>query len=222
MRSRVRTGAGQPAALPVSAAAVVAVVALAALAATVAGCAPSPGDRGLPVVGPARVDVDTPALRRMKAQAGIAPCRPGRDAGSELPRITLPCLGGGPAVALDTLRGPLVMPVWASWCGPCRRELPLYQRLSREYAGRLAVVGIDFTDPQTEAAMSLLRETGARFPQLADPGGDLVGSPGFGRMTKLPLAAFVARDGSVTVEVVAIETYQQLTRLVADRLGVTR
>ena len=82
--------------------------------------------------GESNVEVDTPQLREQKAAAGIEPCEPGTGSGGELPDLTLPCLGGGSDVDLSTLRGPLLLNVWWSGCGPCVREMPVLQQLHDE------------------------------------------------------------------------------------------
>jgi thiol-disulfide isomerase/thioredoxin len=191
------------------------------VAALLAGCSASGDDDFIvPIVAPSKVDVDTPALRTAKAAAGIAECEPGTGS-NDLPAVTLPCFGGGPAVDLSTVPGPVVLSFWAGWCGPCREELPYYQRLSAEYAGRLTVLGVDYTDQQTEFAMTLLGDTGVRFAQVADPGGDLAGKPGMPSLRNLPLVMFVGRDGAVTGSNVGqITSYDELQQLVRRHLGI--
>lgn len=185
-----------------------------------AGC--SGGGDGFELPAPdSSIDVDTPKLREMKAEAGIEPCRAGGEQGSnDLPRVALPCLGGGPDVRLDEIRGPAVVNFWASWCGPCRQELPILQGGSEAYAGRVAFLGVDFTDAQTESAMTLLGDSGVTYPQVADPGGDLTGEPVLKRLVKVPTTAFVAADGEVSTEVAPMRSAEQLDGLIEQHLGV--
>lgn len=78
-----------------------------AVLALLAGCSGTAGHSfTVPYVGPADVDVDTPALREAKAAAGIEDCpRPAGGTGSgDLPAVRLPCLGGGVLLALLVLR----------------------------------------------------------------------------------------------------------------------
>jgi thiol-disulfide isomerase/thioredoxin len=169
------------------------------------------------------VDVDTPELRAAKAAAGIEPCRPGPGTGpppgDPLPDVTLPCLGGGPAVALPDLRGPLVVNLFAQWCEPCRDELPYYQRLHEEGADSVQVLGIDYLDTQPDGAIALAKATGVTFPLLADPDGTL--RPKL-RVRGLPGVVLVDADGGVVhVEYTVIRSYRQLTDLVAEHLDVT-
>lgn len=169
------------------------------------------------------VDVDTPALRAARQRAGIATC-PATDGGGAagtavLPEVTLPCLGGGPDVDLAGLRGPLVVNLWAQWCGPCREELPHYQWLHERAGGRIAVLGVDYQDPRPDWALQLLRQAGVTFPSVADPGGELRVPL---RVRGLPGIVFVDGDGEVAaVEYRVIESRAQLAGLVEEHLGVT-
>ncbi len=169
------------------------------------------------------VDVDTPELRSLKKQVGVATCEPGdpdaAPAAGGMPEVVLPCLGGGPDVNLATLRGPLVINLWAQWCGPCREELPYYQQLHERAGDEVGVLGIDYQDTQPAAALELLRETGVTFPQLADPAAAI--RVPF-RVRGLPGVVFVDRDGAVThTEYVVVRSYAQLRDLVQEHLDVT-
>ena len=195
------------------------------LLALVAGCADdtTPSDGGTPQAS--HVDVDTPALRAQKAAAGIADCAPapaGEPVDGGMPELTLACLGGGPAVRLADLRGPLVVNLFAQWCEPCRTELPFYERLHREGKGKLAVLGIDYLDTQPAGALALAEDTGVSFPLLADPDGLL--REEF-RIRGLPGVLFVDEDGRVTNDgglptFTVIRSYDQLTSMVREHLGV--
>ena len=174
--------------------------------------------------GPPDVDVDTAELRQLKADAGVADCVPGTadPVDDGLPDVTLPCLGGGPDVNPSTLRGPLVVNLWASFCGPCRKELPIYQEFSEKYAGRVAVLGIDYNDTQAELALSLINDTGVTYPLLADPATEMVGKGAFQRIIGLPVLALVDEQGEVVFqEPLQIKSLSQLEELVADHLGVS-
>lgn len=191
------------------------------LAVLLLGCAPgSDSDAG---PGDAKVDVDTPHLRELKAEAGVEPCVDGTGESVEggLPEVTLPCLGGGPAVDLSSLRGPLVVNLWAGWCAPCREELPIYQAFHEKYDGRVPVLGIDYNDTQPGAALELAQQTGVTFPLLADPGTALDGAGSLPRIPGLPMLVLVGESGEVEhFEFVQITSLAQLERLVEEHLGV--
>jgi thiol-disulfide isomerase/thioredoxin len=184
-----------------------------------AGCGPTT-EIGAP--GAAHVDVDTPALRALRTKANITPCAASSagatDVKDGLPDVTLPCLGGGEDVALARLRGPLVITFWASWCGPCRRELPIYQRFSKKYAGRVDVLGIDTNDVHPDAALDLARESGVTFPLVADT--DTAVTQAGMRVVYLPTVAFVDADGRLaSYQALEITSLKQLEDLVTKHLG---
>ena len=75
---------------------------------------------------------------------------------------------GKPLVLSDAAKQrPLVLDFWATWCGPCRAELPHLEKLSQKYQGRVAFYGINSSDsPSITAAFA--RQNGLTFPMLSD------------------------------------------------------
>lgn len=169
------------------------------------------------------VDVDTPALRTLKARAGIEPCRTGGGdtrVGDGMPEISLPCLGGGHTVDLSRLRGPMVVNLFAQWCGPCRQELPFYQTLhaKAKAKGTLAVLGVDYLDPRPSEALRLAASSGVTYPLAADPAGRLRTDL---RVRGLPGLVLLDKRGKVVdVEYRAFRSYAELRALVQRRLDV--
>lgn len=187
----------------------------------VSGC--SSQDVSFPTPGAAKVDVDTPELRTIKEAAGVEDCVPGTGAqvAGGLPDVTLPCLGGGLNVNLSSLRGPMIVSLWASWCGPCRDEMPLFEEFSQEYGDQVPVLGINYQDAQPLAALELAQDTGVTYPLLADPQSDLDRSAPFPHLGGLPFLALVDADGRVVhQEFIEIKSTDQLVDLVSEHLGV--
>jgi thiol-disulfide isomerase/thioredoxin len=137
--------------------------------------------------------------------------------GDGMPDVSLPCLGGGPDIRLADLRGPLVVNVWAQWCGPCRDEAPYLAKLAK--SGKVRMLGIDYADPRPELAVRFATDEGLAYPHLVDQDKAIqsplkVGGP--------PLTAFVNQDGVVVfVHRGVLTSQQQLDQLVKDKLGVT-
>ncbi len=161
-----------------------------------------------------------PASPTLIAQADLADC-PASDPDVEarddgLPDITLACLGDGPDVRLAGLRGePTVINLWASWCEPCRDELPLFADLAA--SGKVRVVGIAVQDDPS-SSLSLLVDTDVHYASVVDA--DSATKPLL-RWTGLPMTVFVDADGKVThVERGQITDAAQLDSLVQQHLGV--
>ena len=72
---------------------------------------------------------------------------------------------------LDGLHGePVVVNIWASWCGPCRKEAPLLASANRTYGDRVRFVGVDILD-ERDSARAFMREYGWTYPSVYDPTG---------------------------------------------------
>ncbi|MCD4523415.1 TlpA disulfide reductase family protein [Nocardioides sp. cx-173] len=137
-----------------------------------------------------------------------------------LPDVTLGELQGDGQVDVASLRGPLVVPLFANYCGPCRKELPLFERLSQEHGDEVRVLGLNWSDPQTDKAVELVEDTGVTFDVLADPQGE-TGEPPNPRIGYLPTLWMVDADGKVTYrEAEQIESYDELLDLVEEHLDV--
>jgi thiol-disulfide isomerase/thioredoxin len=116
------------------------------------------------------------------------------DVGQTLPDATMLGLNG-PARKLSAYRGkPLIINVWASWCGPCRQEMASLERLAwRQAKVPYAVIGIS-TDDYPEKAKALLQGTNATISHFIDRELQLETMLGASR---LPLTVFVDADGRV-------------------------
>ena len=147
--------------------------------------------------GESQVDVDTPALQQLEAQTSVEPCRPGTGADGPLPDLTLPCLGGGRAVDLATLRGPLILNVWGSYCGPCREEMPQFIHAQAESGDKgLQFVGI--TVDQADKVRQFASDIGLNYRALIGGIGAMELSKNLGNsLMALPFTVVLDRDGRV-------------------------
>jgi thiol-disulfide isomerase/thioredoxin len=175
-------------------------------------------------VRPPDVQVDTPELRKVKARIGMEDCQPGAGAPVEggLPELTLPCLAGGPDVELSSLRGPLVINLWQAFCEPCREEMPVLEEFHQQYGDRVPVLGIDFNDVHPDGALALAEETGATYPSIADPGGELMVEDAFAVARRgLPAFVFVDADGVVVAQDSGgVDSVAEIKAKVAEHLGI--
>lgn len=163
-------------------------------------------------------------LAAAKSQAGIQDC-PVADgtptgSGDTLPDLTLACLGGGQAVNLAGLAGtPTVINLWASWCKPCRKELPLLAQADRQYGDALQIIGIDYRDDAPDAAIELAGDAGVTYPQLVDRDER---SKAALKVVALPQTVFVDAQGTiVATERKQFHSYDELTSAIERHLGVT-
>jgi cytochrome c biogenesis protein CcmG, thiol:disulfide interchange protein DsbE len=180
-----------------------------ALTAPADGTAPSPLAGGaapsLPVGGAA-------PSSPVGAEARLSPA-----VALDLPDLTLPCFTGGAPVRTTELRGPAVINLWGSWCGPCREELPLMQELADATTGKLRVLGVDTRDDR-DAGASFAADHGVTMPTLFDPERKLLVAL---ERANLPVTIFLAPDGKRFVYTGKALDKPTLGTLVRTHTGVT-
>jgi peroxiredoxin len=138
------------------------------------------------------------------------------DKGKPAPEFILENLAGE-SVSLADLRGKVVLlNFWATWCGPCRVEMPTLESRHQQYPEQFAVVGIDFDEPKENVA-AFVEEFGLTFPILLDPGGDVQNAY---RIRGYPTSVFLDKDGLVQIVHIGIMTEEQLDEYLQE-LGVT-
>jgi cytochrome c biogenesis protein CcmG/thiol:disulfide interchange protein DsbE len=121
---------------------------------------------------------------------------------------------GRPPVSLEALRGkPVVLNFFASWCGPCIREMPALQAMAERYKGRVSFVGITFNDRRKEAN-SVLERSGVTYPAAFDPASDVANDYA---LRVMPTTFFIGPDGNL-IERKDGEISEVQLRTVIDRL----
>jgi cytochrome c biogenesis protein CcmG/thiol:disulfide interchange protein DsbE len=142
------------------------------------------------------------------------PATPTKDEDT-LPELTLPCLTPGPSVDLAHLNGrPTVVNLWATWCTPCREEMPALQAAHDRHRD-VQFLGVDTKD-RADWAQEFLPLVKVRYPQVVDADGRLLAilrSPG------LPVTVVLDRDGRVVGRQIGKVSAARLDQLIASARG---
>jgi len=133
-----------------------------------------------------------------------------------LPSLPSRLLGGG-ELDRSLYRGKvLVLNVWATWCGPCRREQPVLERAWQTYRSRgVAFLGVNYTDDPA-AARAYVQEFGVTYPSVRDAAGTTGASLGF---VGLPDTYVVDRKGTMRRWAFGAIDGPELDRMISEVLA---
>lgn len=130
-----------------------------------------------------------------------------------MPSLRFPCLAGGPDVSMDDLGSrPVLVNLWASWCGPCREEMPLLQAAYERSGSQIGFLGVDTQDTRS-ASTSFLGDFGVTYAHVVDEDGALLkelAAPG------LPVTLAVDADGRIIDRQIGQMSEARLGELVAE------
>lgn len=141
------------------------------------------------------------------SRQSVSPSQPTKHAGeigSSLPDFSVKDLQGQ-SLSSGGLRGKIVLvDFWATWCQPCKKEMPGYQKLVDEYGSQgFVVIGFKFDNmPDTENPVQFAKEIGVHYP-LAVATDDL--KEKFGGIEGLPTTMLYDRHGVLRMKVIGFE-----------------
>ena len=120
--------------------------------------------------------------------------------GAPAPALTVSTWEGEP-VTLESLKGKAIMlNFWASWCGPCRMEMPEIERLAADLPSGTALLTVNVTAQESspESVRAFLERSGYTFPVALDP--HARGETAY-QVLSLPTSFFISPDGVITARI---------------------
>ena len=131
--------------------------------------------------------------------------------------ISMDCLDRTEGAQLGGLRGPMVVNVWGSWCGPCQEETPLFVDFYSRAKDKVILLGIDVEEAQVADGRHFVETRGITWPNLYDPDGRTASVLGMG----VPITYFVDAQGvTVYKKIGVITSVKELEELTRKYLGI--
>ena len=130
----------------------------------------------------------------------------------------LDCLDGSAGIVLEALRGPAIVNVWGSWCGPCQDEIPLFVDFYSRANDKVTLLGIDVEEAQVSDGRHFVETRGITWPNLYDKDGRTASIIGPG----VPVTYFVDTKGAtVYTKIGVITSVKELEELTRKYLGIS-
>lgn len=138
--------------------------------------------------------------------------------GSPAPDFTLPTLDGGTASLAQFHGQPVLINFWASWCPPCRLEMPDLVRVYETHQSEgFVLLGVNLTyQDSLPAVQAFVEEFNMAFPVLLDQSGEVTDN--LYQLIGLPMSVFVNREGLITRQHIGAMTSEQIEQFVAEIL----
>jgi len=141
--------------------------------------------------------------RRSASAGGSGASFSGITISKPAPDFTLESISGQ-SIRLSDLRGKAVLlNFWATWCAPCKIEMPWFVELQNEYGSQgLQIVGVAMDDSSKEDIAKFARDMGVNYPVLI--GKEAVGEE-YGGVPALPESFFIGRDGKIVDKIIGLK-----------------
>jgi thiol-disulfide isomerase/thioredoxin len=131
--------------------------------------------------------------------------------------ISLECVDGSAGAILESLRGPLVLNVWGSWCTSCLDEMPEFVRFYSKAKGKVQLIGVAVEEAAPANSQRFIKEHGMTWPNFYDRDNKTRGYFGMG----VPVTWFIDASGkAVFKKIGVIKSADELASLTEKYLGV--
>lgn len=141
----------------------------------------------------------------------------GDGTGERLPDVPIERLDGSATISLSDIRGPAVVNLWATWCAPCRREIPDFEAVHRARGDEVSFVGINIGE-DADRASEFLDGIGVSYDQFLDDQGEVVTAL---RTTAMPVTIVVGSDGRVSTRHLGPMDQDDLNRAIDRAIAST-
>jgi thiol-disulfide isomerase/thioredoxin len=133
---------------------------------------------------------------------------------SDVPQFSFTSLEGKTVAMKDLGNKVLIVDFWATWCGPCREEIPHLNELYSELKSKgLEIVGISMDTDGTDGVKDFVREFRIQYPIVM---GDEKVAESFGGIIGLPTTFIIDRDGKIAKKYIGLPPADDMTKRVKD------
>ncbi|MDA2992796.1 MAG: TlpA disulfide reductase family protein [Actinomycetota bacterium] len=131
--------------------------------------------------------------------------------------IELECVDGSPGAVIESLRGPMILNVWGSWCTTCLEEMPEFVSFYSKAKGKVQLIGIAVEEASPENSQRFIVKHGMTWPNFYDRENDTRRYFGMG----VPVTWFIDASGRAAFKKIGvIESESELVELTEKYLGV--
>ena len=131
--------------------------------------------------------------------------------------IDLECVDGSPGAVIESLRGPMILNVWGSWCTTCLDEMPEFVSFYSKAKGKVQLVGVAVEEASPANSQRFIEENGMTWPNYYDRDNKTRGYFGMG----VPVTWFIDASGNAAYKKIGvIKSESELLALTEKYLGV--
>ena len=131
--------------------------------------------------------------------------------------IDLECVDGSPGAIIESLRGPMILNVWGSWCTTCLAEMPEFVSFYSKAKGKVQLVGVAVEEASPANSQRFIEENGITWPNYYDRENETRAYFGMG----VPVTLFIDASGkTVYKKIGVVKSADELAGLTEKYLGV--
>ena len=116
--------------------------------------------------------------------------------------VALDCLDESSVVNVANIKGPTLVNVWGSWCGPCKDEMPIFVDFYAKHRDSVGLIGISVEEADIQDARDFVKEYGITWPNLNDADGSTRATLGMG----VPITLFIDEKGEIVHRKIGVVT----------------